>query len=54
MLGLTGFNALSNQVRLIIHQLDSMKMMIINRTDGSPVVPVAAGSAHVAGEMMKV
>ena len=35
MLGLTGFNALSNQVRLIIHQLDSMKMMIINRTDGS-------------------
>lgn len=32
MLGLTGFNALSNQVRLIVHQLDSMKMMIINRT----------------------
>ncbi len=38
MLGLTGFNALSNQVRLIIHQLDSMKMMIINRTDGTPVI----------------
>lgn len=31
MLGLTGFNALSNQVRLIIHQLDSMKVMLINR-----------------------
>jgi biopolymer transport protein ExbB len=54
MLGLTGFNALSNQVRLIIHQLDSMKMMIINRTDGSPAVQLPAGSAHVAGEMMKV
>jgi biopolymer transport protein ExbB len=39
MLGLTGFNALTNQVRLIIHQLDSMKMMIINRTDGTLVVP---------------
>ena len=39
MLGLTAFNALSNQVRLIIHQLDSMKMMIVNRTDGSPMVP---------------
>ncbi len=39
MLGLTGFNALSNQVRLIVHQLDSMKMMIVNRTDGSPLVP---------------
>jgi biopolymer transport protein ExbB len=37
MLGLTGFNALTNQVRLIIHQLDSMKMMIINRTDGMAV-----------------
>ncbi len=33
MLGLTGYNALTNQVRLIIHQLDSMKMMILNRTD---------------------
>lgn len=32
MLGLTGFNALSNQVRLVMHQLDSLKMMIVNRT----------------------
>lgn len=32
MLGLTGFNALSNQVRLVIHQLDSLKTMIVNRT----------------------
>jgi biopolymer transport protein ExbB len=42
MLGLTGFNALSNQVRLIVHQLDSMKMMIVNRTQG-----MTAGSAAV-------
>lgn len=35
MLGLAGFNALSNQVRLILHQLDSMKMMIINRTEAA-------------------
>lgn len=36
MLGLTGFNALSNQVRLIVHQLDSMKMMIVNRVQCPP------------------
>ncbi len=45
MLGLTGFNALSNQVRLIIHQLDSMKMMIINRTDGAPAATPRASRA---------
>jgi biopolymer transport protein ExbB len=39
MLGLAAFNALNNQVRIILHQLDSLKMMIINRTDGAPVVP---------------
>jgi biopolymer transport protein ExbB len=33
MLGLAAFNGLSNQVRLVIHQLDSMKLMILNRTD---------------------
>jgi biopolymer transport protein ExbB len=42
MLGLTGFNALSNQVRLIVHQLDSMKMMIVNRTQG-----ISPGAAAV-------
>ncbi len=40
MLGLSAFNALNNQVRIILHQLDSMKLMIINRTDGAPVVAV--------------
>jgi len=45
MLGLAAFNALSNQVRLILHQLDSMKMMILNRTDGSAVVPPRSAGA---------
>jgi biopolymer transport protein ExbB len=43
MLGLAAFNALNNQVRVVIHQLDSMKMMIMNRMDGTPVVPVRSG-----------
>lgn len=46
MLGLTGFNALSNQVRHVLHQLDSMKVLIVNRTDGSPSIP-ARGAAPV-------
>ncbi|HEY1856018.1 MotA/TolQ/ExbB proton channel family protein [Acidocella sp.] len=41
MLGLTGYNALTNQVRLIMHQLESMKTLIINRTDA----PAASGAA---------
>ena len=45
MLGLTGFNALSNQVRLIVHQLESLKTMIVNRTDGAPVLVQARAGA---------
>ncbi len=48
MLGLTGYNALTNQVRLVIHQLDSMKMMIVNRTDGLPMVPARAAAPQQA------
>ncbi|MHB1302338.1 MAG: MotA/TolQ/ExbB proton channel family protein [Acidiphilium sp.] len=40
MLGLAAFNMLSNQVRLILHQLETLKTMILNRTDGAPVVPL--------------
>jgi len=47
MLGLTFYNALTNQVRLIIHQLDSMKMMIVNRTDGLPVMSARATAGHL-------
>jgi len=45
MLGLTGFNALSNQVRLIVHQLDSLKTMIVNRLGGAPVVSATPAAA---------
>ncbi|MDE2318655.1 MAG: MotA/TolQ/ExbB proton channel family protein [Rhodospirillales bacterium] len=53
MLGLAGFNALSNQVRLVVHQLDSLKTMIVNRTDGASAIPAARavniqGAAHFA------
>ena len=48
MLGLTAFNALSNQVRLIIHQLDSMKMLIVNRTGGAPPVPARGTLVEVS------
>ena len=40
MLGLAAFNMLSNQVRLILHQLETLKTMVLNRTDGAPVVPM--------------
>lgn len=47
MLGLTGFNALSNQVRLVVHQLDSLKTIIVNRTGGTPLHTASrAGSAQ--------
>jgi len=39
MLGLLAFNAYNNQVRLILHQLDSVRTMLLNRLDGAPVVP---------------
>lgn len=54
MLGLAAFNALNNQVRIVIHQLDSMKMMIMNRTDGAPSYPARASTVRlrqVATEM---
>jgi biopolymer transport protein ExbB len=47
MLGLTGYNALTNQVRLIMHQLDSMKTMVINRTDAA-TAPGATRSPTMA------
>jgi biopolymer transport protein ExbB len=48
MLGLAAFNMLQNQVRLILHQMETLRTMILNRTDGSPLVPLVAarGSAR--------
>ena len=33
ILGLVFFNGLNNQVRLVMHQLDSLKVMVVNRLD---------------------
>lgn len=52
MIGLSAFNMLQNQVRLIIHQLETIKTMVLNRTDGAPVVPLARarGKLHAVAE----
>jgi biopolymer transport protein ExbB len=42
MLGLLAYNGLNTQIRTILHQLDSLKLMLLNRLDGAPVVPVAS------------
>ena len=49
MLGLAAFNMLSNQVRLVLHQLDTIKTMVINRTDGAPMVPLLRGGMTANG-----
>jgi len=38
MTGLLAFNALNNKVRVILHQLDLVKTMLLNRLDGAPVL----------------
>jgi biopolymer transport protein ExbB len=35
MIGLAAFNALSNQVRLVLHHLESLKVLVLNRTDAA-------------------
>jgi biopolymer transport protein ExbB len=52
MLGLTGYNALTNQVRLVMHHLDSMKTMIINRTDAA--APAASGAPRRSPAMANI
>ncbi len=38
MTGLLAFNGLNNKVRVVLHQLDLVKTMLLNRMDGAPVV----------------
>ena len=38
MLGLLAFNALNNKVRVILHQLELVQTMLVNRQDGAPVL----------------
>lgn len=42
MIGLLAFNALNNKIRVILHQLDLVQTMLLNRLDGAPVVPESA------------
>ena len=48
ILGLAAYNMLSNQVRLILHQLETLKTMVLNRTDGAPVIPLSRGKADAS------
>lgn len=38
MVGLLAFNALNNEIRLILHHLDLVKTMLLNRLVGGPVM----------------
>lgn len=47
MLGLVSFNAFNNAIEKIIHQMESLKMVLMNRMDGAPIVhdePPISGS----------
>ena len=55
VLGLVAFNALQQRVRLVMHQLDRIKLMLSNRMyphyrgdapQRAPVAPITAGSIH--------
>jgi biopolymer transport protein ExbB len=48
VVGLAGFNMLSNQVRLALHQLDSLKLMVLNRTDAETPAEAAGRRARQA------
>lgn len=49
MTGLLAFNGLNNKVRGILHQLDLVKTMLLNRLDGAPVL-LPSSSGEVAGQ----
>lgn len=52
ILGLLTFNTFNNQVRMILLQLDSVKMMLLNRMDGQPMLhPDLQGSGKAAHVM---
>lgn len=43
MIGVLAFNALNNEIRLVLHQLDLVKTMLLNRLDGAAPVPRLGG-----------
>ncbi len=48
MVGLLSYNGFNNQIRTILLQLDTVKMMLINRMDGAPLVPLGARAPAAA------
>lgn len=48
MTGLLAFNGLNNKVRGILHQLDIVKTMLLNRLDGAPVLTAQNGGGAQA------
>ncbi|MBU2818670.1 MotA/TolQ/ExbB proton channel family protein, partial [Acidithiobacillus ferrooxidans] len=55
MIGLLSFNAFNNAIEKTIFQLESLKVVLMNRLDGAPVVleetAVSAPSSATASEM---
>ncbi len=52
MTGLLAFNALNNKVRGVLHQLDIVKVMLLNRLDGAPVVSASKADAPTKARPM--
>ncbi len=51
MTGLLAFNGLNNKVRVVLHQLDIVKTMLLNRLDGAPVLLTSDGEAADHGAL---
>lgn len=49
MIGLAAYNALSNQVRLVLHQLDSLRLLIVNRSRVAGPVAAVERQAQAVG-----
>ena len=46
IIGLVFFNGLNNRVRLIVHQMETIKLMLVNRLDGEPARETAPTGAN--------
>lgn len=55
MIGLVSYNALNTRVRTVLHQLETIKLMLINRCTqiGAPVAAAHSPAAHNAVEMIR-
>lgn len=51
MIGLVFFNALHTRVRIVLHQLETIKIMLVNRHDRITSQAIAAGSLQTASQV---